>query len=472
VPTQHSDSLAGRTYDVVVVGGGPAGLAAAAAAARTGCAVALVDAGAEPGGQYWRHPAGRLDGLPRRPAFTALTRALRSGVTHLPDHDVWAVGRAGDGFVVRALSGAAETAVLGASLVLAPGAFDRQLPFPGWDLPGVYTAGGAQALLKGHGVAVGQRVVVAGTGPFLLPVAAGLAAAGIRLAGVVEANHPRGWLKHLPVVVRHAGYVAEAAAYRARMARGRGRYRPGHAILAAHGDRQVEAVTLAKVGPDWEIDTGSRRTIQCDAVAVGWGFVPRVELATALGCSTRVDVDGSVVVAVDDSQATDVPGVFAAGEACGVGGAVLSLAEGEIAGLAAAASQGRPVTPPARARRTRTRQRAFAAAMHSVYPIRDGWRTWLRPDTLLCRCEEVPVADLTRAVHELGATDARSAKLLTRAGMGWCQGRMCGYAASRLIAAESGRPGSELGVSNRPFAVPVPLGVLAQSPEMITEDDA
>lgn len=472
MPTQRDDSRAGRTYDVVVVGGGPAGLAAAAAAARAGCAVAVVDAGDEPGGQYWRHRAGRLGDLPRRATFTALTRVLGSGATHLADHEVWTAGRDGDGFIVRALFGGTETAVRGGALVLAPGAFDRQLPFPGWDLPGVYTTGGAQALLKGHGVAVGHRVVVAGTGPFLLPVAAALAARGASLSGVLEANRTAAWLKHLPVVARHARRIGEAAGYRAKLARSRARYRPGHAIVAAHGDRQVEAVTIARLGPGWEVEDAPPTTIRCDAVAVGWGFVPRVELAVGLGCATRVDVDGSVVVAVDDLQSTDVPGVFAAGEACGVGGAALALAEGEIAGVAASAWLGRRTVEPARARRWRARQRAFAAAMHSVYPIRDGWRTWLRPDTVLCRCEEVPVADLTGAVHQLGATDARSVKLLTRAGMGWCQGRMCGYATSRLAAAESGRSGSELGMVHRPLAVPVPLGVLARSPEKIMEDDA
>lgn len=471
MPTPRDDHT-GRTYDVVVVGAGPAGMAAATTAAGAGCAVAVVDAGDQPGGQYWRHRAGSLSSLPHRAAFMELTGALRRGATYLPGHEVWTAGRDGDGFVVRAVIDGTETAVPGRALVLAPGAFDRQLPFPGWDLPGVYTAGGAQALLKGHGVVVGQRVLVAGTGPFLLPVAAGLAARGVHVAGVLEANSTSGWVKHLTVVARHPRHIGEAAGFRARLAKSRSRYRARHAIVAAHGECQVEAVTIAKLGPDWAADAGTRTTVRCDAVAVGWGFVPRVELAVGLGCSTRVDIDGSVVVAVDDRQATDVPGVFVAGEACGVGGASLALAEGEIAGVAAAARLGRRTAEPGRARRRRARHRAFAAAMHAVYPVRDGWRTWLRPDTQLCRCEEVPVAALSEAVRDLGATDGRSVKLLTRVGMGWCQGRMCGYATSQLAAAESGRPGSESWLAQRPLAVPVPLGVLARLPEMNTEEDA
>src|SRR5690606_19573176 len=174
MPLPHGDD--DRRYDVVVVGGGPAGLAAAASAVRAGCAVALLDSGEDPGGQYWRHRPGRLDGLPAHTTFAWLAETVRSGATYLPGHEVWTIGRPAGGFAVRALHGGAERVIHGATLVVASGAVDRQLPFPGWDLPGVYTAGGAQALLKGHGVTVGRRVVVAGTGPFLLPVAAGLVA--------------------------------------------------------------------------------------------------------------------------------------------------------------------------------------------------------------------------------------------------------------------------------------------------------
>lgn len=462
MPLHHSDD--GGRYDVAVVGGGPAGLAAAAAAVRAGCAVALVDAGRDLGGQYWRHQPGRLDDVPDRTTFTSLTEAVRTGATHLPEHDVWTISRTADGFRILALNGSEERSVRSAALVVATGAVDRQLPFPGWELPGVYTAGGAQALLKGHGVTVGRRVVVAGTGPFLLPVAASLAAKGVRVGGVFEANPTTGWLAKLPTVARNAGRMPEAAAYRARLVTSGARYRTGHAVVAAHGDDHIEAVTVAAIDSHWQVRPGTSKTIRCDALAVGWGFSPRVELALGLGCATRVDADGSVVVDVDDEQATAVPGVYVAGEACGIGGAALAVAEGEIAGFAAAAGLGRRGSPaPAKARRARARLRAFAAAMHQVYPVRDGWRGWLSPETLVCRCEEVPARSVTEAVQELGATDARSVKLLSRTGMGWCQGRICGYATSRLAALESGDPGTEQGLAHRPLAVPVPLGLLAHS---------
>jgi thioredoxin reductase len=469
MPLPHSDQ--GGRYDVVVVGGGPGGLAAAAAAVRAGCTVALVDAGPDLGGQYWRHRPGRLDRAPARTTFAVLAEAARSGANHLAEHEVWTVGTDSRGFVVRAVNGSADRTLGAAAVVLATGAADRQLPFPGWELPGVFTAGGAQALHKGHGVRVGRRVVVAGTGPFLLPVAAGLAADGAQIVGVFEANATSGWLRRLPAVMRNLGRVSEAAVYRARLATSGARYWTGCAVVAAHGDTHLEAVTVARLDADWRVRPGTSRTVRCDALAVGWGFTPHIELALGLGCVTRVDFDGSVVVDVGEDQATSVPGVYVAGEACGVGGAALAVAEGEIAGFAAAAALGHKATAdPGQARRARARLRGFAAAMHHVYPVRDGWRDWLEPQTLVCRCEEVPVRAIVEAVHELGATDARSVKLLSRAGMGWCQGRICGYATSRLAALESGHPADELGLAHRPLAVPVPLGVLARSTE--TREDA
>ncbi|NED94389.1 FAD-dependent oxidoreductase [Phytoactinopolyspora alkaliphila] len=450
------------TLDVAVVGAGPAGLAAAAAAAHTGTRVGVVDNGRRPGGQFWRHPVHRghevADLQHDVHTFAALAPALHS-VTYLSVHDVWSVARTDGGFTIRALHQDAEVTVHARTLVLATGAYDRQLPFPGWDLPGVYTAGGAQALLKGHQVAVGPRVVVGGTGPFLLPVAAGLARRGAHVRGVFEANRTAGWLRHLPAVTGAGAKAAEATGYAATLARHRVPYRGSHAVVAAHGDGHVEAVTVARLNRDWSVRPGSERTVACDAVAVGWGFTPRLELPLALGCATRVDVDGSVVVDVDHRQASSVPGVYVAGEATGVGGAALAVLEGEIAGLAATS------LPTHHLLRHRAALRRFAAAMHAVHPVRDGWQDWLSPETVVCRCEEVTVSSIRSAVHQLGATDARSVKLMCRAGMGWCQGRICGFPAGVIAAAETGRPADLRGLSERPIAVPIPLGVLAAAHE-------
>jgi NADPH-dependent 2,4-dienoyl-CoA reductase/sulfur reductase-like enzyme len=477
-------------HDVAVVGGGPAGLAAAVAAVEAGARVVLLDAGTRPGGQYWRHPvrAGAASPEGSRPLtddevahlhhglpqFRRLEEALEAAVSAgravvRAEHQVWTVGRTTAGVLeVRAVAGrgaaAREHVVRARSLVLAPGAYDRQIPFPGWDLPGVFTAGGAQALLKGQGVVAGRRFLVAGTGPFLLSVAAGLASSGARVVGVHEAASARGWLPRAGTVVRNVGKLGEGAGYAATLLRHRVPYRARSTVVAAHGETELTSVTVARLDASGQVRPGTERVVEVDALAVGWGFTPQLELPLALGVQTRVDVDGSLVVTVDEEQRTSVDGVFVAGEACGVGGAALAVVEGEIAGAAAARTAGRAARrPTASLRRQRAGLRAFAEAMHRVYPVPSGWTARAGEDTVVCRCEEVSVGRLRESADD-GAQDARSAKLLTRVGMGWCQGRVCGYASACLLAEASGTPYAPGSVGTRPVAVPVRLGALAGEP--------
>ena len=422
-------------YDVAVVGGGPAGLAAAAAAVRGGVRVAILDTAPRLGGQYWRHRAGAE---PRD-----LWRA-RSAADHLPDSPVWFVERIESGFRLHTPSGV----VSADRVVLATGAHDRSLPFPGWTLPGVVTVGGAQALLKGHGVLVGQRVAVAGAGPFLLAVAAGLAQAGAEVVGVFEAGRLRSYGRHPGAIT--SAKLAEGARYAAVLARHRVPYRRGCVVVAAHGTDAVDAITIRS--------RRRERRIEVDALAISYGFTPQVELAVALGCDTRLDVDGSLVVAVADDQRTSVPGVYAAGEITGVGGAALSQLEGAIAGWAVTDQ-----APEPRARRQREAARRFAAAMHDVHRP-PPWMDRLTDDTIVCRCEEVPYRGVRQAV-ELGGTDTRAVKLLCRTGMGWCQGRICGPAVAELTAHLNSRAVTRedlVAFANRPIAQPVTLGDLGR----------
>ena len=424
--------------DVAVLGAGPAGLAAAAAAHRAGARVTVIDAAPRPGGQFWRHRPGEAG--PRTP------------VDFRPNHAIWHVERTDDGFTTHTTDGEIRSR----TVIVATGAFDRQIPFPGWTLPGVYTAGGAQALLKGHGVVVGRRVVVAGTGPFLLPVATGLAAAGARVLGVFEAGSPLGFARHPVAVLRNTAKLAEGAGYLRALRRHRIPLHTRQTVVAAHGTDQVEAVTVATLDRDWRIRAS--REIECDAVAVGYGFTPQLEIPLQLGCATHLDLDGSLVATADHEQRASVPGVYLAGEVCGVGGAQLSLVEGELAGLVAAGA-----TPPKALLRRRSAHRAFAEAMHRTYPVPPGWPAWLHDDTLVCRCEEVPVREIRRVIDDLGATEPRAVKLLARPGMGLCQGRVCGYATACLTARDRPVTADDLrGLAARPIAQPVSLGTLAR----------
>ncbi|KUN31935.1 FAD/NAD(P)-binding oxidoreductase [Streptomyces corchorusii] len=457
---------------LAVVGAGPAGLAAALAAAARGVRVTLVDAADQAGGQFYRQPAAAL-GARRPQALHHQWRTwerLRDGldrhrtagrITHLADHHVWCVAResASGAFAVHALLGPAQedgVTVHADAVLLATGAYERVLPFPGWTLPGVVTAGGAQAMLKGGLVLPGRRVVVAGTGPLLLPVAAGLAAAGARVAALVESAGPGALLHRAPALAAQPGKLAEGAGYAARLLRHGVRTLARHTVVAAHGADRLEAVTVAALGRDGRPRPGSARRIPCDTLAVGHGMLPHTDLAETLGCALS-----GTAVRVDAEQRTDVPGVWAAGEATGVGGAALALAEGHIAGRSAAARLRGTAPDPGgwgAAARTRARLRAFATALDAVYAPPAGWADRVPDETVVCRCEEVTAGEVRGAVDSLGAGDLRTVKLLTRAGMGWCQGRMCAPAVAGLT-------GCPLTAGRRPFARPVPLGVLAALPE-------
>lgn len=501
-----SDDAAERV-DLVVVGAGPAGMAAASTALAGGLRVALLDAGASLGGQYWRHPApGALpDGgyLHHDLAtYTALRRHLAAHegrLLLLLQHQAWTAVATGEGFAVHAIDrsgpvgGERAVVVSGDRLLIATGAFDRQIPFPGWDLPGVFTAGGLQALLKGNGVRAGSRVVIAGTGPFLLPVATALAASGARIVALCEANSPRRWLPHAGTAVRLPSKALEGADYARQLARHRIPVHTSSAVVAAHGtgsqagqSERLHAVTIARLDGRGNVRPGTQRRVAADTLGVGWGFVPQLDLAVTLGCRLRAGDDENEVVSVDGGQRSSVDGVYVAGEATGVGGAALALAEGQLAAEAVLADAGRtPATPASRLRVVRRRvrdHRAFARAMHLAHPVPRDWSTWLADDTLLCRCEEVPVSAVRDAVAA-GAADARQVKQLTRAGMGWCQGRMCAYAAACLSGGDdlarpaptpseaSAEAGHSLGgdaraapaypAVERLVATPVPLGALA-----------
>ena len=460
---------------LAVIGAGPAGLAATAAAAAHGVRVTLLDSAARAGGQFYRQPAAELNA--RRPQALhhrwrtwerlrdSLARHVEAGnATHLTDHHVWFVERrSSDHFTVHALLGPAQedpVEVRADAVLIATGGYEKVLPFPGWPLPGVLTAGGAQAMLKGSLAVPGRTAVVAGTGPLLLPVATGLAAAGVEVAALVESADPKAFLRRPRVLAAQPGKVAEGAQYAARLLRHRVKLLTRHTVVEAHGDERLEAVTVAALDTGGRIRPGTERRFACDTLAVGHGMLPHTDLAETLGCRLE-----GLRVHVDDEQRTDVPGLWAAGETTGIGGADLALTEGHIAGRSAAARLTGAVPDPrgwATAAKSRTRLREFSAALDTVYAPPACWTDLVTDDTIVCRCEEVAGGAIREAVAGLGADDVRTVKLLTRAGMGWCQGRMCGPAVAGLA-------GCGLTPSRRPFARPVPLGVLAHAGE--TEDD-
>ncbi|VWC52750.1 NAD(P)/FAD-dependent oxidoreductase [Burkholderia lata] len=386
------------SVDVAIVGAGPAGLSAARAAARSGATVAIVDDNPRAGGQIWRQGAAATP----TPAAAERFAVLRQpNVTHLAATRIVAETQPG----TLLLEDDERGLMLDfRTLILCCGARELLLPFPGWTLPGVTGAGGLQALIK-YGLDVrGQRTVIAGSGPLLLASAATAGQAGARVSHVLEqaawgdvAGFGAGLWRWPSKLAQAAKFVTAA-------------YRPDAHVVEAFGDKRLERVRIRQGDREFEVE--------CDRLACGFGLVPNTVLPSHLGC--RID-DGAV--AVDAHQRTSRDGVFAAGECTGVGGSELAMVEGEIAGYAATGQTAQLAALVAR----RAHWQAFADAVRERFAIRETIRRLARPDTLLCRCEDVRFDAVAQAP---GWT---AAKLQSRCGMGACQGRVCGAAAQALF---------------------------------------
>lgn len=462
-----------------IIGAGPAGLAAAGAAVQTGATVIVIDANDQPGGQYFRH-LSEAAGIPEGgelhhswKEYLALRASFDKGITqrkieYFPHTQVFMCQQLGprgqnSRFSLR-LSPSTDCGttppvneVVVDRLIVATGCFDRHVPIPGWDVPGVMAAGGIQAIIKGQGVLPGKKFVLAGTGPFLLPVASNILAAGGQVAAICESSAMTQWAPFAHYAAALPEKAIEGVQYMRDLVKHKVKFYTRTVVAKIHeSNGEVSGVTVLGLDETGKPKRISERFIEADTVGLGFGFVPQLELLSSLGVNTWEYADGNTVAAVNKYQSTSVWGVWAAGEVTGVGGATLAISEGFIAGCAAAnpngIANGRGV---AKHLSRISKHRRFADAMHRVHPVPEAWMSLITQDTVVCRCEEVHAGEIQQAVELLGATDQRAIKMVTRAGMGWCQGRICGYA-SACFGGTAGQ-----GALKRPVSIPVDLQALA-----------
>jgi len=387
--------------EILIVGGGAAGMAAAVAASGN-TSVTIIDDNPQLGGQIWRAELGKS----KRPEARQLTAEIASGnIEVFNNAQVYGAGE-DQNLLAEITNDSVE--IHFEKLIIATGARERFLPFPGWTLPNVFGAGGLQALVKGGLTIKNKRVLVAGTGPLLLAVADYLKAKGADIVAIAE-QAPSSRINRFAFGLwRSPSKAVQGIALRSRLLGTK--YLTDSWVVSASGKNRLEQVELMRKGKRWKVD--------CDYLACGFHLVPNTELAEMLGCTLNYGF-----VAVNDYQQTSRDNVYCAGEPTGIAGIESSLVEGTIAGLTATGRKKEAL----RFFDTRDKTNRFGDSLNSAFALRDELRALPIPDTIVCRCEDVEYDRLTRFGN------FRDAKLQTRCGMGPCQGRVCGAATEFLF---------------------------------------
>lgn len=448
------------TTDVVIVGAGPAGMAAAVELRAQGLSVLVVDEQPAPGGQVWRgverNNANRLAralGKDYARGETLVRQFRDCGAEYRPETQVWQVEEGWKVFLTRA--GVAEL-VTARAVLLATGAQERPVPFEGWTLPGVMTVGAAQILLKSGGFMPEGPVWLCGAGPLPLLYAHQILALGGRIDGIIDTSAPANRaqaLRHLPRALRDWRSLAKGARWMRELRRSGIRVVKGASDVRAEGDERLTHVAWTENGQTQRAPAGLLLTHE--------GVIPSVHATLSLGCAHDWNAGQRCLAPrLDKWGETTREGLFVAGDGAGIGGADAAVARGGLAALGIARRLGAKVDDGRRATLETELARALATRpfLDALYPapmdkIPDG--------LTVCRCEEVTAGRIREAARA-GAPDPNQVKAATRAGMGPCQGRQCGYTVSRLIAEEHGLDEGHAGFFNiRPPLKPITLGALA-----------
>lgn len=468
--------MAGIDTQLVIVGSGPAGMAAAMEAAKNGVRVTLLDEGQKMGGQIYRQfPDGfqvNENQLDKKyldkyffegKEFIERFYQYSKNIKIMENVFVWGIFPGREvGFIYKNKNGSLKCQML----ILAEGAYERPMPFPGWTLPGVITAGGLQTLLKTQRVLSGRRILLSGTGPMQWVLASQLMRVGAEIVAVLESCSLLK-LKYLLTFWGQRSLVKEGLLYLNNLRKAGVPFLKSHAVIEARGREEVEKAIYSKVTRDAKPIPGTEKEVDVDTICLGYGFISSSHLAHLCGCEHRYDqVLGCWVTKHNENMETSVEGVYVAGDCAGVAGHLVAQEEGRLAGIWASQKLGTVTQEEARQRSLPILKKLkklcnFATALNKIFAIRPGLYSRITGDTFICRCEEITAGEIRNMISAHGDMDLNEIKRVTRVGMGNCQGRMCMPALAAIVSTEKEMPIEKLGhITYRAPVRPIRLSAL------------
>ncbi|MBL4916774.1 NAD(P)/FAD-dependent oxidoreductase [Szabonella alba] len=449
---------------IVIVGAGPAGIRAAETLVKAGLRPVVVDEGARAGGQIYRRPpagfqrsaeqlygseAGKARSLHDLFDRMAATGALE----HVAQSSVLAVGGGGKDAGLHVLTPDGRRVLPCDRLILATGATDRLAPLPGWQAPGVYSLGAAQIALKAQGVALGRRIVLAGSGPLLTLVAVQLRKAGADIAAVLDTAPLTRQAAALPALLARPVFALRGMMMRARLGR---LYRSGVTL------QEIETDENGPVAIRWTSAAGRVQRSECDMVGLGWHLRAETQLAGLAGCRFEYSELWSQWLPQADRMGRVADGVYLAGDGLRILGADGAEIAGRLAATACLQDLGLAAPDPAADLQRLARMERFATGIARAFPWPAAQVQALPDATVICRCEGVTAGHL-RQTAAYGGAEANRVKSLGRIGMGRCQGRFCQIAAAELIAGQAGCKPAEIGrLRDQAPVRPAPVGAWVQ----------
>ncbi len=470
-------------YHVIIVGCGMAGLSAADTLAGQGLDVLIIDENRHAGGQLIRKVAKKAtlfsrmepDGMKKK-GFTLAQRLKRrsqgthaspgqhQGTEQLIQAQVLGIFSENRLLIQMSSSdsehGGGVTDVQADHLVLATGARERYLPFRGWDLPGVISLGAAQILMKSHGILPARELLIGGSSPLQMVLATELLSNGGRVSGILDENNLKNKLRFLPYTKDHWPKLLEGGFHMGKMALARTPVHQGVRIIEACGRGGVESVIAAKTNVKGHVIRGTEKAYPTHCLAMGYGFVPNIELPVQAGCDLLYDKGkGGWVVTVDDHLETSIQGVYAVGEITGIAGAKKSHVEGKLVALSILEKQGkgdhlnttegknRLQRKYRRLMTQRRRQMDYGVFLNDLCRVPSSAYAAIPDDTVICRCEEITMGQIKKSMGQ-GFHTTIGLKKATRCGMGRCQGRICGPVIFDIITALTSKHPGEIGYSH------------------------